>query len=38
MKKWEKREKPLKTFDELYEEYFEKDESETVSKADNIWK
>ena len=36
MKKLEKREKPLKTFDELYEEYFEKDESKTVSKADNI--
>jgi hypothetical protein len=36
MKKWEKREKPLKTFDELYEEYFEKDESETMNKADNI--
>ena len=36
MKKWEKREKPLKTFDELYEEYFEKDESETMNKADII--
>lgn len=36
MKKWEKREKPLKTFDELYEEYFETDESETMSNADKI--
>ena len=34
--KWEQREKPMKTFDGLYKEYFEKDESETVSKADNI--